>query len=94
MMTQERTRRYRLTRGVARGCVQRVVSWLKASIPIHSWEETRWNAYGIGIEERCRICGAYRHHYFEHLKNGLGNPPDWQPGRHKNKDWHEPATQK
>lgn len=68
----------------------RCVSWLKVYLHKHSWEETRWNTYGIGIEEHCRRCGAYRHHYFENLKNGLWNPPDWQPGRHKNKDWHEP----
>lgn len=45
---------------------------------LHRWDDTRHNAYGIVIEQRCR-CGEYRHHYFYDL--GSRDEIRWLPGR-------------
>ena len=46
----------------------------------HDWEETAWNTWGAGVEERC-WCGASR--WFASI-NGAHNPGriGWNPGPH------------
>lgn len=66
--------------------VRRLVAWLH----VHRWEETLWNAWSIGVEERCR-CGQYRHHLFVN-RRGFCEEPDWQPGRHPNRHMAKPPN--
>lgn len=47
----------------------------------HSWEDTGYNAYGVAVEQRCRWCGALRHHLFRDQR-GVGEAPRWRVGAH------------
>ena len=64
-----------------------IKEWLSA-LPCrllgHAWKETGWNAWGIDTENRCRRCGAYRHHFFRD-RRGIFDEPEWRVGRHPGK---------
>lgn len=77
----------------AHGCsLQRMVRRLVAWLHVHRWEETLWNAWSIGVEERCR-CGQYRHHLFVN-RRGLCEEPDWRLGKHPNRHMAKPPNEK
>ena len=49
----------------------------------HKWEASIYNVFGIAVQEYCRRCGKWRHHYLEDIDGiYVGDEPRWREGKH------------
>mgnify|MGYP001558154393 CR=1 FL=1 len=50
----------------------------------HVWTDCWWNFFGIAVEQRCAVCGSFRHHTIVDLPARMGDEPTWHDGKHPN----------
>jgi hypothetical protein len=57
--------------------LQRLGAWLHRC----AYEDSVWNDFGMGVEQRCR-CGKVRHHFLQDLHAGPDGDIRWREGPH------------